>query len=83
MRQNSNVEPILFNAEQVRDYLGGNFGINAIKELMKNDVIPTVESGGKRLMLTRKEDVDEFVDYMFKHPIKNRFIDTYPIKLLK
>lgn len=83
MRQGVNVEPVLFNPEQVQAYLGGNIGINVVKDLMKNNVIPTVESGLKPLLLTRKQDVDEFIEYMFKHPIKNGGLDTYPKKLIK
>jgi hypothetical protein len=83
MRQNINVEPVLFNAEQVQAYLGGNFGLNTITELMKSDTIPTVQSGSKRLLLTRKADVDEFVEYLFRKPVKNKSLDTYPTKLLK
>jgi hypothetical protein len=82
MRQNINIEPVLFNVAQVQAYLGGNIGKNAVIELMKRNVIPTVTAGAKRQLLTRKQDVDEFIDYMFKHPIKQGGLDTYPLKLI-
>jgi hypothetical protein len=81
MRKDINIQPVLMNAEQVHSYLGGNIGINRIIALMKNNIIPTVNSGGKGLLLTRKQDVDEFIEYMFRKPINNKIIDTYPLKM--
>ena len=83
MRQNIVIEPEVMNADQVCEYLGGNFGRNVVMELMSKNVIPTIQSGGRGLLLTRKKDVDEFIDYMFRKPINNKIIDTIPLKIIK
>ena len=70
----------LMDVKAVHFALGGCIGFKAIYKLMNSDVLPSVKIGTKAKLVTRRKDVDRFIDAMFTRPIDNGIIETIPVK---
>ncbi len=70
MKQKIEIAPELLDTQQVYEYLGCNIGINTVYELMKYNIIESVELGEKRKYITRRSSVDFFINKLFKQPLK-------------
>lgn len=74
------IEPRLFNVDQTRAYLGHNIGRDLVIKLMKNNVIDTVETGGRDILLTTRDRLDDFIERMFATPIETENFNSMPLK---
>ena len=84
MKAIANINSELMGVTQVHEYLNGLFEKDNVRQLMKDNEIETVESGEKKILITKKAFVDRFIDSFFKAPYQNDKlnINIIPRKLI-